>query len=85
VIIDHPYPCRLGGACSGGQVSLFDVSDLAKPTRVVTYAPASSVSAAGMGPHAFLYWPADQLVVVPIQQYGGFTLRGQDSNLRVGC
>jgi Beta propeller domain len=25
-----------------------------------------------MDPHAFLYWPADQLVVVPIQEYGGF-------------
>jgi hypothetical protein len=27
-----------------------------------------------MDPHAFLYWPADQLVVVPIQQYGGFAV-----------
>jgi hypothetical protein len=25
-----------------------------------------------MDPHAFLYWPADQLVVVPIQENGGF-------------
>jgi hypothetical protein len=24
-----------------------------------------------MDPHAFLYWPADQLVVVPIQENGG--------------
>jgi hypothetical protein len=32
------------------------------------------VSAAGMDPHAFLYWPADQLVVVPIQEYGGFAV-----------
>jgi hypothetical protein len=27
-----------------------------------------------MDPHAFLYWPADQLVVVPIQEYGGFAV-----------
>jgi hypothetical protein len=61
------------GHVLGAQVSLFDVSDLAKPSRLATYALASSVSAAGMDPHAFLYWPADQLVVVPIQEYGGFT------------
>ena len=60
------------GHVLGAQVSLFDVSDLAKPSRLATYALASSVSAAGMDPHAFLYWPADQLVVVPIQEYGMF-------------
>ena len=59
------------GHVLGAQVSLFDVSDLAKPSRLATYALASSVSAAGMDPHAFLYWPADHLVVVPIQEYGG--------------
>jgi uncharacterized secreted protein with C-terminal beta-propeller domain len=60
------------GHVLGAQVSLFDVSDLANPSRLATYALASSVSAAGMDPHAFLYWSADQLVVVPIQEYGGF-------------
>jgi uncharacterized secreted protein with C-terminal beta-propeller domain len=60
------------GHVLGAQVSLFDVSDLAKPSRLATYALASSVSAAGMDPHAFLYWPANHLVVVPIQEYGGF-------------
>lgn len=60
------------GHVLGAQVSLFDVSDLAKPSRLATYALASSVSAAGLDPHAFLYWPANQLVVVPIQEYGGF-------------
>jgi hypothetical protein len=60
------------GHVLGAQVSLFDVSDLAKPSRLATFALASSVSAAGMDPHAFLYWPADRLVVVPIQEYGGF-------------
>jgi hypothetical protein len=58
------------GHVLGAQVSLFDVSDLAKPSRLATYALASSASAAGLDPHAFLYWPADHLVVVPIQEYG---------------
>jgi hypothetical protein len=58
------------GHVLGAQVSLFDVSDLAAPSRLATYALASSVSAAGVDPHAFLYWPADQLVVVPIQGWG---------------
>jgi Beta propeller domain len=64
------------GHVLGAQVSLFDVSDLAKPSRLATFALASSVSAAGMDPHAFLYWPADQLVVVPIQEYGGSAAPG---------
>jgi hypothetical protein len=64
------------GHVLGAQVSLFDVSDLANPSRLATYALASSVSAAGMDPHAFLYWPADQLVVVPIQELGGFAASG---------
>jgi hypothetical protein len=29
-----------------------------------------------MDPHAFLYWPADQLVVVPIQELGGSAAPG---------
>jgi hypothetical protein len=58
------------GHVLGAQVSLFDVSDLAQPSRLATYALASSVSAAGIDPHAFLYWPANQLVVIPIQGYG---------------
>ena len=62
------------GHVLGAQVSLFDVSDMAKPSRLATYALASSMSAAGMDPHAFLYSQADQLVVVPIQEYGGFAV-----------
>ncbi len=58
------------GHVLGTQVSLFDVSDLAAPARLATYALASSMSAAQADPHAFLYWPADQLVVIPIQAWG---------------
>jgi hypothetical protein len=59
------------GHVLGTQVSLFDVSDPAAPARLATYALASSMSTAETDPHAFLYWPADQLVVVPIQAWGG--------------
>ena len=65
------------GHVLGAQVSLFDVADLARPSRLATYALASSVSAAGIDPHAFLYWPADQLVVVPIQGYGRLAASGE--------
>lgn len=58
------------GHVLGAQVSLFDVSDLAAPARLDTYALAESMSQAQSDPHAFLYWPADQLVVIPIQTYG---------------
>ena len=60
------------GHVLGTQVSLFDVSDLAAPARLATYALAGSMSDAQFDPHAFLYWPADRLVVVPIQDSGVF-------------
>jgi hypothetical protein len=58
------------GHVLGTQLSLFDVSDLATPARLDSYALADSMSQAQSDPHAFLYWPADQLVVVPIQADG---------------
>jgi Beta propeller domain len=55
------------GHIGGIQVSLFSVADLAAPARLATYALASgSSSLAEFDPHAFLYWPADGLVVVPL-------------------
>jgi len=53
---------------TGTQVSLFDVSDLKNPTRVVTYSLGQGWSDAESDPHAFLYWPATNLVVVPFGQ-----------------
>jgi len=58
------------GHVLGMQLSLFDVSDLATPARLDSYGLAESMSQAQSDPHAFLYWPADQLVVVPIQTDG---------------
>jgi hypothetical protein len=60
------------GHVGGIQVSLFSVADLAAPARLATYALASgSSSPAEFDPHAFLYWPADGLVVVPLTDTSG--------------
>jgi len=53
---------------TGTQVSLFDVSDLKHPTQVVSYSLGQGWSAAESDHHAFLYWPATNLVVVPFGQ-----------------
>ena len=58
------------GHVGGTQVSLFDVSDLAAPTRLATFALTGAVSEAEFDPHAFLYWPGSHLVVVPLQMSG---------------
>jgi hypothetical protein len=58
------------GHVGGTQVSLFDVSDLATPMRLATFALAAAVSDAEFDPHAFLYWPGSHLVVVPVQVPG---------------
>jgi len=57
------------GHIGGLQVSLFDVSDLASPTRLAAYELAGASSDAQFDPHAFLYWPSSHLVVVPLQRY----------------
>ncbi len=58
------------GRVMGTQVSLFDVSNLAHPSRLAQYALTGSHSAAEFDPHAFLYWPADHLLVIPVTTYG---------------
>jgi hypothetical protein len=58
------------GHVGGTQVSLFDVSDLAAPTRLATFALTAAISSAEFDPHAFLYWPAAHLMVVPLQVTG---------------
>ncbi|MGW5666599.1 beta-propeller domain-containing protein [Micromonospora sp. NPDC003776] len=54
------------GRVQGTQVSLFDVSDPAKPTRLAQHHVAQAHSEAEFDPHAFLYWPAERLVVLPL-------------------
>jgi Beta propeller domain len=54
------------GQTTGTQISLFDVSDLAAPVRLAAYDVQSGHSAAEFDPHAFLYWPATDLLVIPV-------------------
>jgi uncharacterized secreted protein with C-terminal beta-propeller domain len=55
------------GRVTGTQVSLFDVGDLANPARLAQFKLSGAYSEAEFDPHAFLYWPADGLLVVPLQ------------------
>ena len=66
------------GRVQGTQVSLFDVSDLSKPGRLAQHHVKQGHSEAEFDPHAFLYWPADRLLVVPLVSYApnGFTNSG---------
>ena len=57
------------GRTRGTQLSLFDVSDAAKPTRVAVRALGSASSSAVEFDHrAFLWWPAKSLAVVPVTE-----------------
>jgi hypothetical protein len=58
------------GHAGGMQVSLFDISDLAAPTRLATWTLAAAISNAEFDPHAFLYWPGAHLMVVPLRGTG---------------
>jgi uncharacterized secreted protein with C-terminal beta-propeller domain len=59
----------LQGRVQGTQVSLFDVADLANPALLDTYQVPNGYSEAEFDPHAFLWWPDQRLLVVPIVSY----------------
>jgi Beta propeller domain len=59
------------GQTTGTQISLFDVSDLGTPVRLATYDLQLGHSEAEFDPHAFLYWPATRLLVIPVQLSSG--------------
>ncbi|WP_132124098.1 beta-propeller domain-containing protein [Actinocrispum wychmicini] len=48
------------------QVSLFDVGNPAAPNRAAAYQIQGTSSEVGYDAHAFLYWPARNMVVVPV-------------------
>ena len=56
------------GRPQGTQLSLFDVSDLRKPTRLHSQPLGPGWSEAESDHHAFLYWPKTGLVVIPFEQ-----------------
>ncbi|GAA2636042.1 beta-propeller domain-containing protein [Paractinoplanes durhamensis] len=55
------------GVRQGLQVSLFDVADPARPSRLDQRVLADAVSNAEFDPHALLWWPATKLLVVPVK------------------
>ncbi|GII90847.1 beta-propeller domain-containing protein [Sinosporangium siamense] len=57
------------GRTLGTQISLFDVSDPAKPARLAQYFQKDSGSEAEWDPHAFLYWPESGLAVLPLSSW----------------
>jgi uncharacterized secreted protein with C-terminal beta-propeller domain len=50
----------------GTQVSLFDIGHPARPRRTAQYHLAAGHSEVEFDPHAFLYWPASGLAVMPV-------------------
>jgi Beta propeller domain len=60
----------------GTQVALFDVRDPAAPTRVAQTTLPNSTSGAEWDHHAFLWWPDDGLVAVPVSAYDGTPFEG---------
>ena len=54
----------------GVQLSLFDVSNLAKPVRLDQHAVgANSWTAVESDHHAFLWWAPERLAVIPVVRY----------------
>jgi hypothetical protein len=56
----------LSGQRLGAQISLFDTSNPAGATRVAQYHLEYAWTAVESDPHAFLYWPAKNLVIMPV-------------------
>ena len=63
------------GRVTGTQVSLFDVADPARPARIAQHHVPGGWSEAENDPHAFLYWPPERLVVIPVTRPGVVTDR----------
>ncbi len=57
------------GRVVGTQLSIFDVSNLRQPTRLHHVTLGRSYSEAEYDHHAFLYWPATRLAVIPLQAF----------------
>ena len=58
------------GFLIGAQVSLFDVSDAAKPSRIDKATYGKTWSHVTEDHHAFLYWEPERLAFIPIEGYG---------------
>ncbi len=68
------------GRVTGTQISLFDVGNLSDPKRIAQFKIPRGHSEAEHDPHAFLYWPATKLLVVPVNNEA-VLLKVEDSQL----
>lgn len=59
------------GRTQGTKVTLFDVSDLANPIDVDTWVLENSYTEAEWDHRSVLWWADQNLLVIPIQQWGG--------------
>jgi hypothetical protein len=59
------------GRVTGSKVSLFDVNDLDNPKEIATWIGPDSWNNVGWDTHAFLWWEAERLAVVPINTWNG--------------
>lgn len=73
------------GRTQGTQVSLFDVSDPSKPSRLSNKLVGNgSSSDAEFDPHAFLWWDPLKLAVLPVQVYD-YSSDGKPGNTFIGA
>jgi uncharacterized secreted protein with C-terminal beta-propeller domain len=72
------------GVRRGLQLSLFDVSNHRRPTRLHRRFLGRGYSIAEYDHHAFLYWPPAQLAVMPISVYDSETSFAGALGVRVG-
>ena len=61
----------LEGQTLGTQVSLFDIADLADPRRIDQWTLPGGHSQVEFNALAFLFWPPEDLAVLPVTQYSG--------------
>ncbi len=57
------------GRTLGTQLSVFDVSDLRRPTRLHRLTLGPGASDVEWDHHAFLWWPRERLTVLPVNEY----------------
>ncbi|MBT8193362.1 MAG: beta-propeller domain-containing protein [Acidimicrobiia bacterium] len=66
------------GRVLGTQVSIFDVSDPANPTRIHQYTMKDGHSDVEFDHRAFLYWEPTATAVIPVQRWGWDERNGKD-------
>jgi beta propeller domain-containing protein len=81
---------RDDGSRLGTQLSMFDVSNLRRPTRLYQRKVGSGSSEAESDHHAFLYWGPTRLAVVPVETPSfsgavGFKVSKQRGIARIGA